>query len=196
MCSGTTRPNSSSRPLLISTVFTRGIQPTGGYRAWLPGIVSCVCAILIGLGQYGTAGAADGRAEGGLLALYKFDSGKGNTIKDRSAISPPLDLTIENPSAVTWNRGGLVVRSATKISSTKPARKITDAVKRPAGLRSKHGSNRPTIVRMARRGSFRFRRIRVKGTLRSDRMGSATMSVCARRQPAPMGYHRRLRLTR
>ena len=68
------------------------------------------------------------------MALYKFDSGKGNTIKDRSAISPPLDLTIENPSAVTWNRGGLVVRSATKISSTKPARKITDAVKRSGGL--------------------------------------------------------------
>ena len=134
MCSSGLQANSSSSQSPVSAVFTRGVQATGGCCAWFFRVVSCTCAILMILAQHGTAGAADGRAESGLLALYRFDSGKGNTIKDRSAVSPPLDLTIENTSAVTWNHGGLVVRSATKISSTKPAKKITDAVKRTGGL--------------------------------------------------------------
>jgi len=66
----------------------------------------------------------------GLAALYTFDSGSGDTVRDRSAGGQPLDLTIEEPSAVQWQEGALVVRSATKISSSRPAKKIIDAAKR------------------------------------------------------------------
>ena len=118
----------------VSAVFTRGPQTRGGPRSWFFRGLFCACALVLNTAEPRTADAADGRTESGQLALYRFDSGKGKTIKDRSAVSPPLDLTIENAPAVTWSRGGLVVRSATKIASTRPARKITDAVKRSGGL--------------------------------------------------------------
>ena len=70
------------------------------------------------------------RASGGLKALYTFDAGSSDTVRDRSGAGPPLDLKIEKPAAVQWRDGALVVRSATKISSTRPAKKIIDATKR------------------------------------------------------------------
>ena len=70
------------------------------------------------------------RASGGLTALYTFDSGSGNTIRDRSGAGRPLDLTIDKPAAVQWQDGSLVVRSPTKIRSSGPAKKIIDGAKR------------------------------------------------------------------
>ena len=40
------------------------------------------------------------------------------------------DLKIDKVSSVQWQKGMLVVRSSTKISSSGPAKKIIDAVKR------------------------------------------------------------------
>jgi len=75
--------------------------------------------------------AADGpRVTRGLRALYTFDAGQGGVIRDRSGAGPRLDLKIEKPSAVQWRDGALIVRAATKIRSTRPAKKIISAVKR------------------------------------------------------------------
>ena len=69
-----------------------------------------------------------------LQVWYTFDAEKGNTIRDRSGIGVPLDLTIEKPSAVQWKKGLLVVRSATKIRSSTPATKMINAVKRSGSI--------------------------------------------------------------
>jgi mono/diheme cytochrome c family protein len=69
-----------------------------------------------------------------LLALYTFESGQGDTVRDRSQAGSPLDLKITPSSAVRWSNGGLIVRASAKISSSVPASKISDAVKRSAAL--------------------------------------------------------------
>lgn len=65
-----------------------------------------------------------------LQALYTFEEGSGDTVRDRSGVDPRLDLKIEHPSAVEWTDGALVVRSATKIKSSRSAKKITKAIRR------------------------------------------------------------------
>ena len=42
-----------------------------------------------------------------LEALYEFDRGRGNVIRDTSGAEPPLDLKIENMAAVDWTSSGL-----------------------------------------------------------------------------------------
>jgi len=74
------------------------------------------------------------RVAGGLVALYTFDDGRGAVVRDRSGAGQPLDLTIERPSAVQWQDGALVVRTPTRIRSSRPATKIIDAVKRTGAL--------------------------------------------------------------
>lgn len=68
-----------------------------------------------------------------LQVLYTFDDG-GKVVQDRSGTGQPLNLTIEKPAAVKWQDGALVVRSATKIVSTGPAKKLAQAVKRSGSL--------------------------------------------------------------
>ncbi len=70
------------------------------------------------------------RVTGGLQVLYTFDSGSGNTVRDRSGVKPALDLKIETPSAVEWKDGTLVIQSPAAIKSRQPAEKIISAVKR------------------------------------------------------------------
>ncbi len=69
------------------------------------------------------------RVSQGLNALYTFEAGRGDIVKDRSGNGEPLDLKIEKPSAVKWGDRSLVVRSATKIQSAKAARKLVEALK-------------------------------------------------------------------
>lgn len=66
-----------------------------------------------------------------LLVLYSFQEGTGNVIKDRSGVSPSLDLQIETPGSVSWLVGsGLDVYEPAIIRSRGPATKIIDAVQR------------------------------------------------------------------
>ncbi|UCD58827.1 MAG: DUF5060 domain-containing protein, partial [Candidatus Hydrogenedentota bacterium] len=63
------------------------------------------------------------------IVFYNFKEGSGHSIKDRSGNSNPLNLTIDNDSAVRWlSGGGLLVRSPVLIASQGPAGKIAEAV--------------------------------------------------------------------
>ena len=70
------------------------------------------------------------RVSDGLLVLYTFDSGEGDTVRDRRPGDNPLDLTIAKPGAVRWEDGALTIDSATTIRSNAPARKVVAALKR------------------------------------------------------------------
>ena len=75
-------------------------------------------------------GGIDTRPQGALV-LYDFQEGSGQIINDRSNRSDPLNLRIENSSAVQWlSTGGLAVRSPVLIASQGPASKIGNAVRR------------------------------------------------------------------
>lgn len=90
-----------------------------------------LAAVTLTLMPFRTVLAADAtRVSDSLTAFYTFEAGRGSTVKDRSGSGPPLDLKIEKPAAVRWGRSSLLVRSATKIQSTRPARKIIDTLKR------------------------------------------------------------------
>jgi len=65
------------------------------------------------------------RVTDGLVALYTFDEGSGNTVNDISGVGQPLPLAITVPGNVTWmSGGGLRVNSETRIMSSGPATKI------------------------------------------------------------------------
>ncbi len=69
-----------------------------------------------------------------MQALYLFDADSGDVVRDRSDVKPQLDLKIENPSAIQWQDGALVVHSATKIRSTRPANKLIGSVKQSQAI--------------------------------------------------------------
>ncbi len=69
------------------------------------------------------------RVRDGLTVLYDFAEGSGTTVHDVSEVGSPLDLTIQNPAGATWTDGGLVLTSATQISSPGAASKIITACK-------------------------------------------------------------------
>lgn len=71
---------------------------------------------------------AQDRASDGLLVLYDFTEGNGQTVHDRSGSGPSLDLTIEKSAGVKWSNGVLTVDASASIVSPKPAKKIIDAV--------------------------------------------------------------------
>jgi hypothetical protein len=62
-----------------------------------------------------------------LASLYTFDEGSGTTVHD-VARGAALDLQIDNPAAVNWTPGGLIIAAPTILASTDSATKITDAV--------------------------------------------------------------------
>jgi hypothetical protein len=95
-----------------------------------------ICALMLGMFLFGlTASAADpARVSQGLLALYDFSEGSGDTIRDRSGVGEPLNLTIDKSSGVRWGQGSLTVQSAVLIASPQPAKKIVDAVKKSNAL--------------------------------------------------------------
>jgi parallel beta-helix repeat protein len=67
------------------------------------------------------------RATEGPLVLYTFEEGSGTAIHDLSGIGVPLDLSIEDPTAVRWSEGAISIRSATAISSQSAATKVAEA---------------------------------------------------------------------
>ncbi len=68
------------------------------------------------------------RVNDGLMVMYTFDAGKGNTVFDVSNVGKPLNLTIDKPQNVTWDDGTLEVNAATLISSLDQATKISNAI--------------------------------------------------------------------
>ena len=70
----------------------------------------------------------------GLEALYTFEEGKGDTIRDRSGKSEPINLKISDTSAVEWSNGRLTVRKPVLIASEDPAKRLTEAIKKSRAL--------------------------------------------------------------
>jgi hypothetical protein len=79
-------------------------------------------------GSGGTGGATPSRVTDGLLALYDFDEGSGDTVFDQSEVSPKLDLTIADTGNVTWSPGYLSIEAGTQLESRRDARKLVSAI--------------------------------------------------------------------
>jgi len=70
-----------------------------------------------------------GRVTDGVLALYDFSSGSGNTVLDVSGVAPALDLTITDSEQVQWltgSHGVEFVCTAGGVGNFAPASKIVD----------------------------------------------------------------------
>jgi hypothetical protein len=65
-----------------------------------------------------------------VIALYRFDEGQGDVIRDRSQAGAALDLKIEKPSSVQWGTAGLTVYDSTFIATQKPPKRLIEAVKK------------------------------------------------------------------
>ena len=61
------------------------------------------------------------RVTDGLVVGYDFREGAGTVVGDQSGNGTPLDLTIHDPSAVTWGGGFITIDSSTIISSASAA---------------------------------------------------------------------------
>src|SRR5688572_11408453 len=70
---------------------------------------------------------AGGRITEGLQALYSFDEGAGQVVHDESGVGAPLDLQIADLGNVQWLPGSLAVTAPTRITSSGPAAKISQA---------------------------------------------------------------------
>ena len=69
------------------------------------------------------------------LVLYDFREGNGQVVNDRSSRSRPLNLKIQDASAVKWLKdGGLAIQSPVLISSQEPAAKILDAIRKSGAI--------------------------------------------------------------
>jgi hypothetical protein len=76
------------------------------------------------------AGAISGERIQDLQALYRFDEKTGDTIRDSSKAGEPLDLKIENTSAVAWGDRQLAVNAPALITSAQPPARWIAAVKK------------------------------------------------------------------
>ncbi len=77
----------------------------------------------LGLFNLAVAGSAP-------LVLYTFNEGRGSTVYDVSGTGQPLNLTIPDSAAVTWNTSGsLKINAATLIASSTAATKVSNALK-------------------------------------------------------------------
>jgi lysophospholipase L1-like esterase len=68
------------------------------------------------------------RVSAGLLALYNFDEGSGNTVFDVSGVGTALNLEINNPARVNWGNGVLNLNSPSLIASVETADKLIDGI--------------------------------------------------------------------
>ena len=68
------------------------------------------------------------RVEDGLVALYDFTSDRGTSVADVAGVHDDLDLTIADPSAVTWTADGLRLDHATLLHTRQPPAPLYDAV--------------------------------------------------------------------
>lgn len=62
-----------------------------------------------------------------LQALYTFTEGSGTLLRDVSGVGIPLDLTVQNPTAISWLPNGLSVNASTQILTTEPATRLAQA---------------------------------------------------------------------
>ena len=100
-------------------------------------ISSCIVAISVALmlSAGGSSNAEEeARVSRDLLALYTFDAGGGDVVRDRSGFGQRLDLKIQETSSVQWGDGFLATKSSAGISSSRPAKKIVDAIRHSGSM--------------------------------------------------------------
>lgn len=68
-----------------------------------------------------------GRVTDGLISLYGFEEGSGQTVYDQSGVAPAMDLNITSMNGVAWSAGRLSVQNATNIMTMGPATKLIEA---------------------------------------------------------------------
>ncbi|MCP3919678.1 MAG: LamG domain-containing protein [bacterium] len=66
----------------------------------------------------------EGRVHNGLVVLYDFEAPTSDMVADVSGVGSAMDLTIQDPSRVSWQPGALRVESPTRLLSTSPADKV------------------------------------------------------------------------
>ncbi len=91
------------------------------FSGWLVGL---------GIAQDSPADDKPTREKTGLLVEYRFEEATGTKVRDVSGAQPPLDLIIENTSAVNWISGGLGIHSPTTLNSVAPARRVTERIRK------------------------------------------------------------------
>ncbi|BAY86177.1 G-D-S-L family lipolytic protein [Calothrix parasitica NIES-267] len=64
----------------------------------------------------------------GLLALYNFDEGSGDTVFDVSGVGTALNLEIDDLTGVNWGDGVLNINSPSLIASVETADKLIDGI--------------------------------------------------------------------
>ncbi len=64
----------------------------------------------------------------GLLALYLFNAGEGDIVRDVSGVGKPINLTIGNPENTEWTSDGLRVMGAANIRPKRNQEKIRRAL--------------------------------------------------------------------
>ncbi|MCS6799823.1 MAG: LamG domain-containing protein [Myxococcota bacterium] len=69
------------------------------------------------------------RRREGLVALYTFEEGTGNVVRDRSGLDPPLDLVLGDPTppAAHWRRGAIRFDRSNILQTSGAATRLTDA---------------------------------------------------------------------
>ena len=97
-------------------------------------IVSCFFTFAALSAMHEALAEDSSRVADGLVALYTFESGSGDLIRDRSGNGEPLDLRIERSQNMQWIESGIRVKSSVAIRSSSPAMKITRAIRRSNAL--------------------------------------------------------------
>ncbi|MEM1255078.1 MAG: tandem-95 repeat protein [Cyanobacteria bacterium P01_H01_bin.21] len=79
-------------------------------------------------------GNSTGRVKAGLLSLYTFDEGSGDTVFDVSGVGNPLNLQIDTLTGVNWGDGILSVSAPNLIASNQAATKLIDGITQTQAL--------------------------------------------------------------
>jgi hypothetical protein len=76
------------------------------------------------------AAKAPQRVAAGLQALYTFQEGGGDVVRDVSMAGEPLSLKLSDVQAVRWSDQGLTVLAPTLIAAERPPTKLIEAIKK------------------------------------------------------------------
>jgi hypothetical protein len=70
------------------------------------------------------------KADEGLVALYTFEEGKGEIVRDVSKKGEALNLKIESSSGIQWSKEGLTVKEPSLIRSEQAPKRLIDAIRK------------------------------------------------------------------
>lgn len=128
-------------------------------------------------GAGGAGGTSGARIEDGLIVLYAFDEGSGSTVVDQSFVLPKHDLSIADPSSVSWSEGHLSIDAQTVLSTAGGASKVVTRAQ-ASGELSVEAWVRPAITTQT--GPARIITVSTSTTLRNFMLGQDGSRYAAR----------------